>query len=203
MPSRQVLITTEFAETLDFFRTSGTPRKVPDLLKLDDSPMLYVHIHRFSDVTCVGVHIPHLFCDVPGLGIILRAWCSLVSASDDMQSVELPPLIEGDPLADFGKPYPTTKAEREAFKRSMLSSFTILGRLDTLRYFGKMALDLMTHKEECRMVFIPQKVVRRMKEETMSVLAKEDEGKFVSENDIVTALLTKVGTAVAPSLAYH
>ncbi|KAF9017975.1 hypothetical protein BDZ89DRAFT_1140296 [Hymenopellis radicata] len=187
MPSRKAHISPQMSTILDHFRTPSTPRIVPDLLKRKDAPMLQVHVHCFADVTCIGFHIPHLFCDVPGLAIILRAWCSLIASPNDMHSVVLPQLVEGDPLKDFGEPYPKTKAELKVFRKSMLSTFTIWGLFDTVKYYARLVSDVVTNNEECRLLFIPESVIAQLREETMG--GKE---QWVSENDIVTALLAKL-----------
>ncbi len=190
MPSRKAHINPEMSTILDDFRIPSTPRIVPDLLKQKDAPMLHVHVHCFADVTCVGFHIPHLFCDVPGLAVILRAWCSLIASPGDMQSVVLPSLLEGDPIKDFGEPYPKTKAELKLFRKNMLSSFTVWGMIDTIKYYARWLSDIMTNKEECRLLFIPKSVITRLRDETMG-----EKEQWVSENDVVTALLTKVCTS--------
>lgn len=190
MPSRSASLNPEFATFTDDFLAPKSPRTIAALMKKPDAPMLSVHVNVFTDVTCIGFHIPHMLCDAVGLGIILRAWYSLISAGSAMQSQTLPTLVEGDPLADFGEPYPATKEALKTFRKSMLSSITIWGKIDTYIYYTKLILDLLSNKEKCRLLFVPQSLVTKIKHEIMSSLTEKDQ--WVSDNDVLTALLTKV-----------
>jgi hypothetical protein len=48
-------------------------------------------------------------------------------------------------------------------------------------------------KDDCRMVFIPTNFIQRIREEAKKELGGEmTEGPWLSENDIVTAIMVKV-----------
>ncbi len=97
---------------LHLFLSDSSPRVTSDLLQRKDAPIINLHITCFTDVTCVGVGIPHAVADAPGICIILRAWTSVL-AGDFLP----PPLLQEDPLADFGDPLPKTRAEMEKHRQ--------------------------------------------------------------------------------------
>jgi hypothetical protein len=172
------------------FRSRSCPRTAADLLKQKDAPIISLHVSRFSDATCVGFTIPHAICDVPGVGIILRAWCSLLAS----RAAEIPPLVIDDVLADFGSPYPTTKAGVKALRASMRSTFRIWGLWSKIRVNIRFMREFIIYpKDDCRMVFIPTNFIQRIREEAKKELGGEmTEGPWLSENDIVTAIMVKV-----------
>lgn len=153
-----------------------------DLLKGKDIPVLHVHVHVFNDATCIGIHIPHAVVDTLGLGIIVRAWVKLINA-EDPKTVVLPFVVEGDPLADWGsRSYPSESAARAQVKANTVAQ--LFGWWDKLRCYIPIAWELLTSKEIARSVFIPHSVVDRLRKE-----------KWVSENDIVIAILAHVGVS--------
>ncbi|KIY63968.1 hypothetical protein CYLTODRAFT_493504 [Cylindrobasidium torrendii FP15055 ss-10] len=167
------------------FRDVSTPSFLDDLLKGKDTPMLHVHVNVFDDATCIGFHLPHAFADMLGLGLVVRAWAKLVNA-DDMKTVVLPEVMDGDPLADFAKmEYPSAPEEQAVVKAN--TTMHLYGWWGTLRYFVPLAFAVMTHKEISRSLFIPLSVVNALRAETM---AGDEKARWVSENDIVTAILT-------------
>lgn len=169
---------------LPYFRTSATPRGTEDLLNVD-SPILHVHINGFTDTTCVGLCIPHSVADLLGVGIILRALCSLLVG--DMTRVTLPPTIDIDPIASFGEPYPVSKVDLERLRRNMVCGITLWNIWGKLRFHSRWVWELFLHQEESRLVFIPQTTVDRVRKEAL-----DRAGIRVSDNDAVSAILTKV-----------
>lgn len=192
-PSRSQPLQPEILERIHHFRTPNTPRLTTDLLKAKDTPLLHVHIHNYTDVTCIGFHIPHSVVDVPGLGIILRAWCSLISAKNNMQDVTLPRLFESDPLTDFGLPYPTSKKDVVAFRQTTRTKIPIFSLWENFRYYVPMIYDLALNESESRTLFIPFSVIENIRKKIMVHGEGESEKKvvWVSENDVVTAILAK------------
>lgn len=172
-----------------YFRDNSTPNFLDDLLKAKDMPMLHVYVNVFDDATCIGFHLPHAFGDMLGLGLIMRAWAKLVNA-EDMKSVVLPEVMEGDPLADWADmEYPRTPEAQAVVKAN--TTMHLYGLWGTLRYFVPLAFSILTHKETSRSLFIPLSVIDALRSETM---AGDEKARWVSENDIVTAILTYVSS---------
>lgn len=160
---------------------------IGDLLKGKDVPILHVHVNVFDDATCIGIHIPHIVVDMLGLGIIAHAWTQLIN-SEDMKAVVLPSLMEGDPLADWGSiSCPSEPAARSEVKAN--TAVQLFGWWEKLRYYIPLSWEVMTSKEVAHAIFIPFSVINRLRKETM--LGDEKE-RWVSENDIVIAILAHV-----------
>ena len=152
-----------------------------------------LHINRFSDVTCLGLALPHAVVDMVGVGIIMRAWCSIMAN----EHADVPPLIVGDPLAEYGAPYPSTRSGVKKLRASMVGTARVWSLRSKIRYFGRMIFEfVLSPKEHCGLFFIPMSVVDRIREEGMHE-AKESASTsggsvWVSENDVITAILVKV-----------
>lgn len=137
-------------------------------------------------MTCIGFSHPHILADALGTGIILRAWCSVLAGRES----EVPALIEEDPLKDFGKPYPSTKAGVKALRASMRGDYHLYGLWARLKFYPPIFVEMILHpKETVHTVFIPEKTVVRLREEAMREGEKD---VWVSDNDIVSAILLKV-----------
>ena len=192
IPQRSATSQPPFRTIINHFRSTTSPKVASDLLN-KDVPIMSLHINQFSDVTCVGLALPHAVVDMMGIGIIMRTWCSIMA--DDR--VKVPSLIVGDPLAKYGAPYPTTRSGVKELRASMIGTTRVWGLQSKIRYFGRLILELvLSPKEHCGLFFIPMSVVDRIREEGKRG-AKEssnDNGgsPWVSENDVITAILVKV-----------
>ena len=189
IPQRSAISQPQLLTIIDHFRSTTSPRTASDLLN-KDIPIMSLHITQFSDVTCVGLSLPHAVVDVMGFGIIMRAWCSIIA--DDHAKV--PSLIVGDPFADYGPPYPSTRSGVKALRASMISTARVWGLRGKIRYFGRLILELaLSPKEHCGLFFIPKSVVDRIREDGMREAKERGKGGgWVSENDVITAILVKV-----------
>lgn len=172
------------------FHHASCPQTLTELLS-QDQPLISIHVGRYDNVTCVGVNIPHVLVDAEGAGIILKAWCSLIAEKVH----EVPSLIDGDALADFGLPYPSTKAEEEEFLASIPSSLCRWSTWDMIRTTFNSILEFIFYpRARSGMFFLPSKLVASIRQKAMLELRNGDdrEGPWLSENDIVTAILFKV-----------
>ncbi len=176
------------ASHLHLFLSDSSPRVTSDLLKRKDAPIMNLHVNGFTDVTCIGFGIPHAVVDVPGMGNILQTWTSVLAGE-----FLPPPHVQGDPLANFGDPFPKTRAAMKKHRQGMKSTFQLWNTWDKLRYYSWILLDLMLHKEVDKLVFIPQHAVDNLLEKAMEAQKeKGDKAIRLSENDIVVAIITKV-----------
>ncbi len=60
--------------------------------------LIHIHCSVFSDLTLVGITVPHILCDAKGMGEIMQAWSSVVNRGID--SVEDLP-IDYNPWKDL------------------------------------------------------------------------------------------------------
>ncbi|KIY63969.1 hypothetical protein CYLTODRAFT_446294 [Cylindrobasidium torrendii FP15055 ss-10] len=148
------------------FRDVSTPNSLDDQLKGKDTPIVHVHVNVFDDATCIGFHLPHAFADMLGLGLVVRAWVKLINA-DDMKTVVLPKVMDGDPLANFGKmEFPSTPEEQAVVKSN--TTMYLFGWWDTLRYYVPLIFAVLMNKEISRLLFIPLPVVHALRRETIA-----------------------------------
>lgn len=170
------------------FRSKDCPGTMQDWMKQKDTPTIRIHITAFSDATCIGFTIPHIFCDVPGLSVIMRAWCSILAGRES----ELPALIIEDPIAHIGGSYPSSKKERKKFYADMQGGYHIAGFWAKVRFYTPLVKEFVLHpKEENRLVFLPTKTLEKLRQVALTELQDEKEA-WVSENDIIVALIIKV-----------
>ena len=204
IPQRSAASQPQFRTIIDYFRSAITPKVASDLLNEDsDKPIMSLHINQFSDVTCVGFTLPHAVVDMMGVGIIMRTWCSIMA--DD--HAEVPSLIVGDPLAEYGAPYPTTRSGVRDLRASMIGTARVWGLRGKIRYFSRVILELvLSPKEHNGLFFIPTSVVNRIREEGMRGAKESANGnggsQWVSENDVITAILVKVSIMFIPVLSF-
>ncbi|KIY66900.1 hypothetical protein CYLTODRAFT_422984 [Cylindrobasidium torrendii FP15055 ss-10] len=183
-------------DILSDFRDQNTPSMTPDLINGDDIPILHIHVNVYQDATCIGFHIPHAFADFLGIGIIFKAWVDLVNNVKNMDTVETPRLVASDPLATFGlKGYPKKRSEIAAFHKDTGCSVQFFNFPDAFRYYAALAWDIMSNEEQSRLVFIPQSVVERIRRNVMG----GEEKVWVSENDVVTAMLAQLNLLQRPT----
>lgn len=175
---------------IHLFRSKTCPQNATELIAQKDRPIISLHVSCFSDATCIGFSLPHSFADVLGMGVIMRAWCSILAG----RSSEVPPLFEGDALADFGAPFPSKKAEQKKLYESVQGTYRLWSFWDKVKYYTWLTTSefILHPSEEVRLLFFPNSLVDKLRKETMLKGEKEKGSAWVSENDIVTALLVKV-----------
>jgi hypothetical protein len=150
-----------------------------------DSPLLYVHLTRFSDGAVLAMSVPHVFADQGGLANIVKAWLAVIEGKtppemmgykDDVLGSEKLSNLEADPGERIGR----------MRIRSMKDQALVTGRI---------ALDLVKdRKEESRTVFLPMQVVNSLRDKVRERLdGKHILASEISNGDIITAIFTKVG----------
>ncbi|KAH7240766.1 Aldehyde/histidinol dehydrogenase [Fusarium redolens] len=149
-----------------------------------DSPLLYVHLTRFSDGAVLAMSVPHVFADQGGLANIVKAWLAVIEGKtppemmgykDDVLGSEKLSNLEADPGERIGR----------MRIRSMKDQALVTGRI---------ALDLVRdRKEESRTVFLPMQVVKNLREKVRERLdGKHIFASEISNGDIITAIFTKL-----------
>lgn len=119
-------------------------------------------------------------------------WCSAIKGE---KLPDLPsPVDHRDVIADVGSPYPSNKKGVKAFRAKMQGSLQVWNLGQKIRYYPSVLPEVIFNsKEEVRLVFIPLSLIERLRSETMGVQPSTGaKSVFVSENDILTALMAKV-----------
>ncbi|OOQ85454.1 putative LysR family regulatory protein [Penicillium brasilianum] len=177
-------------EFRSFIRTPAFPEYLEDWLS-SDSPQLGIRIITFEDGTLVTVSFLHSLMDMMGLNAVLDAWTAVLDGREE----EVKP-FEGfshDPLAGLGD----TKArsvQKYVFADTLIIGWTWF--LFAVRYVLGVEL-FWQHREEERVIFLPAKHMKRMREKAREDLAAKhtDESNtpcFISEGDVLFAWWTRV-----------
>lgn len=125
-----------------------------------------------------------------GMGIIMRAWCTVI-AGGKPPSIPCPAEYR-DILADLGPPYPRSKTGLKELQSKKRGTLQVWSLLDKLRYYTPPVLDIILHsKEYLHLIFIPNKLIAKLRTQAMDSM-----NTFISENDIVTAIVAKVSSVV-------
>lgn len=190
MPQRSEPSQPQLSTIINSFRSKESFRLASNLIKTD-APIMNLHINLFSDVTCVGLSLPHAVVEMVVVAIILRTWCSILA--DDQFNV--PSLVIGNPLAEYGEPYLFTQPGVKDLRASMASTVQVRRFWEKVRYYRRILLELaLSPKEHCGLISIPMSAVDHIRKEGLQGLKESGGGheEWVSEHDITTAILVKV-----------
>ncbi|KAG6158078.1 hypothetical protein E4U10_008017 [Claviceps purpurea] len=171
-------------ETLDdHFRPSSWPYHRRD--DPPDSPLLYVHVSLFPDATVIATSIPHPVVDQMGMANIIKACMGIV------QGIDPPAFVgyEGDLLPGQDKAYkdyPTSEVCRTGYQRILRTGEYPLILLPLIP-------DLILHREERNLLFLPMQMIRALRDKYSKALAEmHSDYTRISDSDVVTALITKL-----------
>ncbi|CZR47962.1 uncharacterized protein FPRO_13631 [Fusarium proliferatum ET1] len=149
-----------------------------------NSPLLYVHLTKFSDGAALAISVPHVFADQGGLANIIKAWLAVIDG-------KTPPEMTGYKDDVLGS---EKLSNIEAGPGDRIGRMRIRSIKDQALVIGRIALDLIKdRREESRLVFLPIKVVQNLRDKARErsagkhVLASE-----ISNGDIITAIFTKL-----------
>ncbi|KAG4259065.1 hypothetical protein FPRO03_13287 [Fusarium proliferatum] len=149
-----------------------------------NSPLLYVHLTKFSDGAALAISVPHVFADQGGLANIIKAWLTVIDG-------KTPPEMTGYKDDVLGS---EKLSNIEAGPGDRIGRMRIRSIKDQALVIGRIALDLIKdRKEESRLVFLPIQVVQNLRDKARErsvgkhVLASE-----ISNGDIITAIFTKL-----------
>ncbi|KFA81220.1 hypothetical protein S40288_07880 [Stachybotrys chartarum IBT 40288] len=174
-----------------FAAREDAPAVLEDFLYQDTS-QLSLHITSFNNATLVALSWPHTLMDVMGQKTLLHGW-SLVLAG---QESKVPPLLGAREDAICAAADATVE-RTEIFKlgQKQLKGWAMLAF--GLRYAWD---QLWSPVVETRTVFLPKRVMEKMRSQAESDLAAAyigEERPFVSDGDLLTAWAVR---AVASSL---
>ncbi|KAL0932131.1 BCL5p [Colletotrichum truncatum] len=172
-----------------FAAREGAPAALDDFI-FSDIPQLSLHITSFNDATLIGLSWPHTLMDVMGQQALLQGW-SLVLAG---RASDVPQVLGA--REDVICAAQSGHEEKEEFKLRD----KVMGGWGLVTFGVRFALDMMRNPAvETRTIFLPQRAIKKLRQEAESDLAHSDSDKppFVSDGDILTAWATR---AVASSL---
>ncbi|KIH87022.1 hypothetical protein SPBR_04892 [Sporothrix brasiliensis 5110] len=161
------------------FRPASWPFHVAD--DPSDSPILYIHMTLYEDASVLAMSVPHIVTDQMGLTTLVNAWMGVLAEQTP------PPLID-DPLPykrQFGdlRPVEARRVGKMHVRRWGEMFFMILGFL----------FELVFSKEEVdHILFMPHSLVKSVRQRFTKELEKNGNDPGISDNDVITAILTKV-----------
>ena len=151
-----------------------------------DSPLLFVHFSLFNDGSCLAVNWPHVVGDQLGLSKLMKAWLGMTrgEAPPPMIGVNDSPLAIGKPYADYRSEEVVRKG-RSKVRRKGERALVILGFIPEF---------VLHRKEEHYTVFLPLPLIQSLRLRHSKILAEKYGSDItISDNDIITAILLKVG----------
>jgi len=178
---------------MHLYRPPCFPQISPDFLdnaSRQDESVMNVSMVRYSDATLLGLTFPHLFIDAVGIQNVFSAWSQMVAGH-----------AGGIPsVAAFGQDL-LKEYDGEYNPQDVENGLRSIGK-PMWKYLlhaapPKIMWEMTMHREETRLIFLPEGMLSRLKEETNSELGMPTHGtgKAVSQADIVAALLMKVRIA--------
>jgi len=177
----------------------GAPSKLKDFLS-SDAPQLTLHIVSFHDATLVTLSWLHLTTDGMGIRSLVEAWCQVLAGRDE----QVPPFMgfAEDPLDKaLGAPL---KAEPP--REPWVLQGTVLAGLGFVLFVIRFLWELVFGpKPESHMLYIPAHTMRALRdralidlqsggaleETTQTERGATTSSFFLSENDVLTAWLTR------------
>ncbi|KAF5557572.1 hypothetical protein FPHYL_7659 [Fusarium phyllophilum] len=170
-------------ETIDArLRPQDWPHERND--EAPNSPLLYVHLTKFSDGAVLAISLPHVFADQGGLANIVKAWLSVIEG-------KMPPEMTGYRNNVLG-------GEKisiiEGSRGNRSGRMRIRSMKEQALAIGRIALDLLKDKkEESRLLFLPIQVVQSLRDKARERLdGKHFLASEISNGDIITAIFTKL-----------
>ncbi|KAF5655815.1 hypothetical protein F25303_296 [Fusarium sp. NRRL 25303] len=149
-----------------------------------NSPLLYVHLTKFSDGAALAMSVPHVFADQGGLANIIKAWLAVIEGKTPPEMIGYKDDVLGsEKLSNI-----------EAGRDDRIGRMRIRSIKDQALVIGRIALDLWKDKkEESRLVFLPIQVVQNLRDKARERLdGKHVLASEISNGDIITAIFTKL-----------
>jgi hypothetical protein len=162
-----------------------TPSTWPKERKFEepDTPLLLVHIIKYTDATVVTLNLPHAVADQMGFASLITAWLQIIKGEKPAEFLQLQPgALDGQ--KDISK--------KELRRKGKLR---IMNSLEKTRYIMGLLPDLILNPEETRRtLFLPAKLVEELRDRHTQALKSEfgEDTVSLTCGDIVTALLAKL-----------
>jgi hypothetical protein len=170
--------------TIPELEKKWTPSTWPTERKFDkpDTPLLLVHITKYTDATVVSLNLPHAVSDQMGFASLITAWIQVIKGETPAEFLKL------EPGALDGLKNPSKQVLREKGK------FRIMKKSERIRALLPFLSEFIFHpKEYRRTLFLPVKLVEELRDRhTQTLKRKYGEAVVgITSGDIITALLTK------------
>jgi hypothetical protein len=158
-----------------------------------ESPLLWVNIMSFTDISTLTISCPHVLADQLGLANILKAWLGLAKGI-------LPPQMLG--FDDDVLVTPKTKSYLELGEEKTRR----IGRARIMTGFSRFQVILgfipelvLNAKEVRHLLFLPLPLVQTLRVRHTKTLVKDyGAGVSLSDGDIVAGILCKVRRSAQP-----
>ncbi|KAK5995957.1 Acetyltransferase BOT5-like protein [Cladobotryum mycophilum] len=174
-----------FSANLNALESHWVPSDWPLQRNLEkpDTPLLLVHLTRYTNATVVGTNLPHCVSDQMGYGSVIRAWIQV---------------MRGKQPAPFLNPAPEEFQAREEFSMKELrkkGTFRLKTKGEKTRTLMGIVPELIKHpKEERKTIFFPVDVVQGLKERWDESLKAEYgvDVPSITNGDVIVGVLTKM-----------
>ncbi|KAF5692937.1 hypothetical protein FDENT_2375 [Fusarium denticulatum] len=146
------------------------------------SPLLFVHLTKFSDGAVLAISVPHFFANQGGLANNIKAWLTVIEGKivPEMTGYK-DDVLRGEKLSNV-----------EVNQDERVGRVRIRSKKDQALVIGRIALDLWKeNKEESRLVFLPIQVVQNLRDKARERLdGKHPLAREISNGDIITTIFT-------------
>ncbi|KAM0491736.1 hypothetical protein ACHAP8_010365 [Fusarium lateritium] len=149
-----------------------------------NSPLLFIHLTKFSDGAILAISVPHVLADQGGVANIVKAWLAVIEGKAPPEMVGFKEDVLGSERLSG------VKIEQ----KDRIGRMRIRSKKDQALVVGRILLDMAKEKKETsHIVFLPLRVVSNLREKVKKSL----EGKHIladeiSNGDIITAIFTKI-----------
>lgn len=165
-----------------------TPLQWPRERRADtlDTPLLLVHITRYTDTTVLSINIPHIVCNQAGYASILEAWMQVVRGEQPTPFIQL----------DAGELDGPEGLSEEDLRKP--GTYRVTSRLERLQVVLGLLPELLVQPYESRrLVFFPSMVVSNLRDGCNKTIQSLQNPQVppLSNADVVAAILLKVGVS--------
>ncbi|QBZ66665.1 hypothetical protein PoMZ_13648 [Pyricularia oryzae] len=155
----------------EFAQPSGVPKCLDDYLR-SDLPQLWLHIVSFEDATLTCLTWPHATMDGAGLSELLTAWAYTLAGLSN----QVPPCLSlrHDLLNDLISDAP----DRVPIKEEIFFDSNKIVQFALMRIMWLVMLiirALFAEKQELRNIWVPKRVIDKIRQESLSALEAADE----------------------------
>lgn len=190
-PSIQPISSIEFRSFV--VRWPDHPSTIEEMIRID-APQLSLHVSSFNNATLVALTWPHTLMDAMGIQALLHAWSTVLAGRED----EVPPVFGAhkDVLETIEDSNDGKMEEFGADEKRMTG-------LDTMKFIFHNLWDrIWNPRRERRAIYLPKDIFMRLKkrvqDEANESSHTHDKQPFVSENDTLTAWVTRAVAITMP-----
>ena len=180
------------------FHRADAPQSTADFLK-PNTPLVDVYVQVYDDATLIGVTAPHIMFDARGVKDLFAAWCTTLSGRLDS-------LPDGPrafaPFVNLAREAENRASARGASLPPMsLRGWYRLGIFGIISWLTNHMMRVWDEGHEVsHIIWVPRKWLKEQKEECMREIERHAPGEWVSSNDVLTAVVVKVGPSASDEI---